>query len=200
MVVTSEQIKKLRDETSISVMQCKKALEEAGGDMEKALMLLKKKSGEIAQKKAERDLKAGIVNAYLHSSGTAGAIIELNSESDFVAKNPEFKTLSYDIAMHIVAMNPKYIKREDVNPEELKKIEAMFAEEVEKTGAGKTEDIKKKMLEGKISAYLAQMTLMEQAYIKNGDQTIGDLVKMYIQKFGEKIEVARFVRFSVLEK
>lgn len=200
MAITSDQIKQLRDKTGISVMQCKKALEEANGDMDKALMLLKKKSGEIAEKKAERELKAGVVNAYLHSSGTAGAIIELNSESDFVAKNPEFKTLSYDIAMHIVAMNPKYIKREDVDPDELKKIEAMFAEEVEKTGAGKPEEIKKKMLEGKISAYLAQMTLIDQPYIKNNDQTVGDLIKMYVQKFGEKIEVARFSRFSVLEK
>ncbi|MEI6296658.1 MAG: elongation factor Ts [bacterium] len=198
MAITSEQIKKIRDLTNVSVMQCKRALEEAGGDEAKALLLLSKKGTEIAQKKAERTLGAGVVVSYVHSSGTAGSLIELNSESDFVAKNEGFKALAYDIAMHIVAMKPEYLKPEDVPADAVAKVEKMFAEEVEK--ANKPEEIKKKMLEGKISSYFGERTLLKQAYIKNPDQTIEDLIKAHIQKFGEKIEVARFTRFSVLDK
>ena len=179
-------------------MQCKKALEDAGGDWDKAVTFLKKKGNEVAEKKSDRELKAGIVHAYLHSSGTAGAIIELNSESDFVAKNDAFKVLAYDIAMHIVAMKPEYIKDEDISSEMKDKVKSMFVEEVEKSG--KPEEIKKKMLEGKISTYLGEKTLLKQSFVKDPNQTVEDLIKAHIQKFGERIEVRRFARFSTLDK
>ncbi|HBM45503.1 MAG: Elongation factor Ts [Parcubacteria group bacterium GW2011_GWF2_38_76] len=199
MAITTEQIKKLRDLTGgISIMQCRKALEEAGGDEAKALLLLSKKGAEVAAKKSERTLGAGVVQSYVHSNGTVGALIELNSESDFVAKNEAFKALAYDIAMHIVALKPEYLKEEDVPAETLEKIGKMFSEEVEKSN--KPEEIKKKMLEGKIASYVGERTLLKQPFIKNPDQTIEDLIKTYIQKFGEKIEIARFARFSVLDK
>ncbi|HRY62259.1 MAG TPA: elongation factor Ts [Candidatus Paceibacterota bacterium] len=199
MAITTEQIKKLRDLTGgVSVMQCRKALEDAEGDEAKALLLLSKKGAEVAAKKQERTLGAGIVQAYVHSSATMGALVELNSESDFVAKNEAFKALAYDIAMHIVALKPEYLKESDVPADALDKISKMFAEEVEKSN--KPEDIKKKMLEGKIASYVGERTLLKQPFIKNPDQTIEDLIKAHIQKFGEKIEIARFARFSVLDK
>lgn len=199
MAITTEQIKKLRDLTGgISIMQCRKALEEAGGDEAKALLLLSKKGAEVAAKKSERTLGAGVVRSYVHSNGTMGSLVELNSESDFVSKNEAFGALAYDIAMHIVALKPEYLKESDVPAETLEKIGGMFAEEVEKSN--KPEDIKKKMLEGKIASYIGERTLLKQPFIKNPDQTIEDLIKVYIQKFGEKIEIARFARFSVLDK
>jgi elongation factor Ts len=198
MAITTEQIKKIRDLTGVSVMQCRKALEEAEGDEQKALLLLSKKGAEVAAKKSERTLGAGVVQTYVHSNGNVGAMIELNSESDFVAKNEEFRALAYDIAMHIVALKPEYLREEDVPADKKDEISKMFAEEVAKTN--KPEDIKAKMLEGKISAYVSERTLLKQPFVKNPDQTIDDLIKSYIQKFGEKIEIARFARFSVLDK
>lgn len=196
-MVTSDQIKDLRDKTGISVMQCKKALEDAGGDMNKAIELLKKKSGEIAVKKSERTLGAGVVASYVHSSSKVGALVELNCETDFVAKNQEFKDLAYEIAMHVTASNPKYVKIEDVTEDVKQKAAGLFKDEVD--ASGKPEDIKAKMLEGKISAYLNERVLLNQPFIKNPDETVGDLVKKAIQKFGEKIEVAKFNRIAVLE-
>jgi len=197
-MISTDQIKKLRDMSGVSVMQCKKALEEAGGDWDKALLCLKKKGTEVAEKKSERTLGAGIVATYIHANGSAGALIELNSESDFVSRNEGFKALAYDIAMHITAMNPEFVKDEDISEDEKEKARKMFSEEVEKSG--KPEDIKKKMLDGKISTFFGERTLLKQPFVKNPDQTIEDLIKTYIQKFGEKIEVARFARFSVLDK
>ncbi len=197
-MVTTEQIKQLRDDTGVSVMQCKKALEEAGGDMTKALSLLKKKSADIASKKSERKLGAGIVQSYIHSSQTLGAILELNCETDFVARNEEFKTLAYDIAMHIAASNPEFIKMEDINDDVKQSIVALFVEEVQRSD--KPEDIKKKMLEGKVSTYLKERTLLEQPFVKSPEETVGDLVKKAVQKFGENIEVSKFHRLSVLDR
>ncbi len=197
-MITTEQIKELRDSTGVSVMQCKKALEDAGGDWDKALMLLKKKGSEVAEKKAERTLGAGIVTSYIHSNGNVGVLIELNSESDFVAKNEAFKTLAYDIAMHIAALNPEYVKEGDITEELREKVSAMFREEVQKSD--KPEEIKNKMLEGKISSFLGERTLLKQPFVKDPSITIEDLIKAHTQKFGERIEVRRFSRFSILDK
>jgi len=197
-MITTEKIKELRDLTGVSIMQCKKALEDASGDWDKALMLLKKKGAEVAEKKAERTLGAGIVHSYIHANGSVGVLLELNSESDFVAKNEAFKALAYDIAMHIAAMNPEYVKDEDVSSGEMEKVSKMFKEEVDKSD--KPEDIKKKMLEGKITTYLGERTLLKQAFIKDPNLTIAGLIESHIQKFGERIEVRRFSRFSILDK
>ncbi len=196
MAITTEQIKELRDQTGISVMQCKKALEEAKGDMEKALVLLRKKGAEVAAKKGDRVVGAGTIASYIHSNGLVGAMVELSSETDFVANNEEFKKLAHDIAMHITATKPEYLKKEDISPEVRQKATEVFAEEVK----GKPDNIKEKILEGKLSSYFGERILLEQPYIKNPDVTIGGLIEGAIQKFGEKVQVSRFSRFELLGK
>lgn len=195
-MVTTEQIKELRDMTGVSVMQCKKALEEAGGDMEKAVVILRKKGGEAANKKADRTLGAGLVQAYVHSNGTVASLVELTCETDFVSGNPEFKTLAYDLAMHVAAANPEFLLKTDIDEKARKTAEEVFAKEVE----GKPEDMKAKILAGKLDAYFKERVLMEQVYIKNPEMTIANLIEAAVQKFGEKVQVARFVRFSVLNR
>ena len=163
-MITTELVKRLRDKTGISVMQCKKALEEVGGNMEKAVALLQKKSAEIMAKKGNRTLGSGVIASYIHATGTVGTMVELLCETDFVAKNEEFMKLARDIAMHATATNPKFLKSEDM------------------TGGGQTEDV-----------------LLLQPFIKNPEITITNLVEQAVQKFGEKIEISRFVRYSVSE-
>lgn len=195
-MITTEQIKDLRDKTGISVMQVKKALEDAGGDVEKALILLRKKGADIAAKKTERALKSAVIASYIHGLGTVGAMVELACETDFVAKNEEFKNLAYNIAMQVAATNPEYLKMEDISEEAKKKATEVFEAEV----VGKPADMKAKILEGKIKSYFKDKVLLEQTYIKNPEQTIKDLIQAAIQKFGENTEVIRYVRFGVLEK
>lgn len=195
-MITTEQIKELRDKTGVSVMQCKKALEEAGGEMDKALIILRKKGSDIASKKSDRTLGSGRIASYIHGNGNVGSIIELRSETDFVSNNEEFHTLAHNIAMQVAASNPTYLKADDVTEEEKKKI----LEVLEKEVAGKPDNIKDKILKGKLDSYLADKILLEQAFIKDGNMKIKDLIETAIQKFGEKIEVARFARFSALEK
>lgn len=192
-MITTDQIKELRDATGVSVMQCRKALEEAGGDMQKAVIILQKISKDAAQKKSDRKLGAGVVQAYIHSTGTVGAMVELSCETDFVAKNEDFKALAYDIAMHITALNPEFLKKEDVSEEAKKVALEVFQKEVE----GKPENIKEKILEGKLDAYFGDKTLLEQPFVKNPDLTIKNLIENAVQKFGEKTEITRFSRFAV---
>ncbi|MFA6158439.1 MAG: elongation factor Ts [Candidatus Paceibacterota bacterium] len=188
---TTDLIKELRDATGVSVMQCKKALEEAGGDKDKALVILKKKGAEAAAKKGDRTLGAGMIQAYIHSTGAVGVMIELGCETDFVAKNPEFKQLAYDIAMHIAASKPEFLKREQITEADRAVAESVFAQEVE----GKPEAIKAQILEGKLAAYFSDRVLLEQPFIKNPDLTIAGVLSEGVQKFGEKIEIVRFVRY-----
>lgn len=194
MAITTEQIKQLRDKTGISVMQCKKALEEALGDEAKALVILQKKSGEIASKKADRTLGAGAVNAYIHPDRTVGSMVLLSCETDFVAKNEEFISLAYDIAMHVAAINPEFLKPEDV-PEEVRgKAKEIFAKEVE--AMDKPAAVKEKALEGKLSTYFGERILLKQLFVKDDSITVEKLIEKATQKFGEKIEISRFERFS----
>ncbi len=195
-MVTTDQIKELRDSTGVSVMQCKKALLEAGGDKNKALLILKKKSRDIADKKSGRALGAGVVQAYIHAGGTVGVMVELSSETDFVAKNEEFKKMAYDIAMHIAASNPEYLKNEDIPDEARKAAGEMMEREIDAQGK-KDGVMRDKILKGKLDAYFAERVLLSQPFIKNSDITIGGLIDQAIQKFGEKIELSRFARFSV---
>lgn len=194
-VITTELIKELRDKTGISIMQCKKALEEAGGDMEKALVILRKKSGEISAKKGDRIFKAGTIQAYIHANGNVGTILELNCESDFVSGNEEFIALARNIAMHVTATNPKFLRKEDITEEDKKAAKEVFENEVK----GKPEAVKKTILDGKLNAYFAEMVLMDQPFIKNSEMTIQQLIDAAVQKFGEKMAVGRFKRFKVLE-
>lgn len=193
-MITTDQIKELRDATGVSVMQCKKALEEAAGDMDKAILLLRKKSGDVASKKAERELGAGTVAAYVHNNKSVGAMVILSCETDFVSKNEEFQKLAYDIAMHVAATNPPYLKREDVPEEEMKKATEVLANEVPKD---KPEEIRTKILQGKIDEFLKTKVLLEQPFIKDESQTISQLLQSAVQKFGERTEVAKFARFTV---
>ena len=195
-MITTEQVKELRDQTGVSIMQCKKALEEAGGDKDKALVILQKKSGAMAAKKMDRVLKAGAVQAYVHSNKNVAAMAELSCETDFVSDNEEFLKLAYDIALHIAAMNPQYLKKEDVTEEARKTATEVFEAEVK----DKPENIRGKILQSKLDAYFGEKTLLEQPFVKNPELTIGKMVELAIQKFGEKIEIRRFARFSVLEK
>ena len=164
MAITAEEIKELRDQTGISVMQCKRALEEAGGDRAKALEILKAQSGVIAQKKGDRALGAGTVAAYIHTTKTVGALVTLSCETDFVAKNEEFTRLAYDIAMQVVATEPSYLSKADMP-----------------AGAPAGE---------------AERVLLDQPFIKDPTHTIGELIAVAVQKFGERIVIAKFIRFS----
>lgn len=194
-MITTEQIKELRDMTGISVMQCKKALEEAGGDKDKALALLRKKSGDIAAKKEGRELGAGVIESYIHNTKTVGVLVELSCETDFVARNEGFVALARDIAMHTAAMNPEYVDESYISDEARAKATELFKKEVEESG--KPADIKEKMMEGKLSSYFAERTLLAQPFVKDPNVTIKQLIDGGVQKFGEKIAVARFVRFAV---
>lgn len=191
--ISIEDVKKLRDETGVSIMQCKKALEEAGGDFEKAKLILRKISAQIAEKKAERELGAGAVQAYVHAGNTVAGVVVLACETDFVAKNEEFVNLAKDIAMHVAAMAPQYLSREDVSEEDLNKAKEFFAEEVK----DKPEDIKDKIIEGKLNSYFKDKVLLEQEFIKDSSKTIKDLLSEATQKFGERVDIVRFERFSV---
>lgn len=193
MAITTEQIKELRDKTGISVMQCKKALEEAGGDMEKAIIILRKAGAASAAKKSDRSLGAGVIAAYIHGNGSVGVMLELGCETDFVSGNAEFKAVAYDIAMHIAAQNPEFISMDQIDEAAKAKAAEVFAKEVE----GKPEDMKAKILEGKLDAYFKERVLMEQPFIKNPDITVGDLVNGAIQKFGEKTQIVRFTRYAI---
>ena len=188
-----EQVKELREKTGISIMQCKKALEDASGDMDKALVLLQKRGAEIAAKKSERTLKSARIISYVHGLGTVGVLVELCSESDFVSKNEAFAALGKDIAMQIAATNPAYLKKEEINQEEKDKVLSAFADEVK----GKPEAMKEKILNGKLDSFFKERILLEQDFIKDPSMTVNTLIQNAIQKFGEKIEVARFVRFNV---
>ena len=192
MAITSEQVKELRDMTGISVMQCKAALEEAGGDKQKALLILSKKSGTSAEKKSDRTLGAGTVASYIHANKEIGSMVVLRSETDFVSKNEEFVTLARELALQVAATNPIVVKREDLSAEKLEEIKGIFVKEVE----GKPDNLKDQILSGKVDAYLKEMVLLEQAYIKDPDKKIRDLIDAAVQKFGERVEIERFARFS----
>jgi len=188
-----ELVKELREKTGISIMQCKKALEDAGGDMNKATVLLQKKGAEVAAKKAERTLKSSRIVSYVHGLGTVGVLVELCSESDFVSKHEDFAALGKDIAMQIAATNPAFIKKEEITQEEKDKVLVVLTDEVK----DKPEAMREKILNGKMDAFFKERILLEQDFIKDPSITINTLIQNATQKFGEKIEIARYVRFNV---
>jgi elongation factor Ts len=193
MEITSAQLKELRDLTGISVMQCKKALEEASGDMDKAKIILQKKGGEIALKKSDRELGAGAIGSYVHGTHEVATLVLLACETDFVSKNAEFVALARDIAMHVAAQNPLYITRDEVDEVALTKAKEVFMTEV----VGKPAEMQEKILAGKLDAYFKDRILLEQPFIKDEEKTIGDLISNAIQKFGENVVVREITRMSV---
>jgi len=192
-MATTEQIKELRDITGVSIMQCKKALEEAGNDMEKAQVILRKQSALIANKKADRELGAGVAAAYTHAGGAVVAAVVLACETDFVSKNEEFSKLAYDIAMHVAAMAPQFKSREEVQESDLRAAREVFETEA----ANIPEPMRTKAVEGKIDSYLKDKVLLEQPFVKDPTVTIREMLDRAVQKFGEKVEVIRFERLSV---
>ena len=192
-MVTTENVKELRDLTGVSIMQCKKALEEAKGDIEKAKVLLAKKGAAVAAKKADRNLGAGVVQAYVHGTNEVAAVVVLSCETDFVAKNEEFVKLAYDIAMQVAATSPQFIKKDEVKAKDMKAAKEVFTEEVK----DKPKEMQKKILEGKLNSYFKDKILLEQAFIKDADKTIQGLIDEATQKFGERIELSAIERFAV---
>jgi elongation factor Ts len=193
MAITTEHIKELREETGVSIMQCKKALEEAEGDMEKAKIILRKSSSAVAAKKSGRLLGSGVAQAYVHAGNTVVGAVVLACETDFVAKNEEFVKLAYDIAMHVAAMSPSFISRADVDDADVVSAREVF----EKEASDKSEDVRAKIVEGKMNSFLSERVLLEQPFVKNPEVTIHALIDAATQKFGEKIEVTRMERLTV---
>ena len=191
MEITTDRIKELRDMTGVSVMQCKKALLEAGGDLDSAVVILKKHSAASALKSANRTLTAGLIGWYVHD-GTIGAMVLLSCETDFVAKNPDFGTLAREIAMQVAATNPSYTTADEIPQEAKQTATAVFQGEI----ADKPKDMQAKILEGKLANYFRDQVLLEQPFIKDESKTVRDLLNEATQKFGERVEVSRFVRLS----
>jgi len=193
--ITASMVGELRARTGAGLMDCKKALSEAAGDEEAAIAILKKKGVATAAKKAGRDASEGLIESYIHLGGKVGVLLELNCESDFVAKNDAFKQLAKDICMHIAASGPICVGRADVPADVLEKEREVAASQAE----GKPAQAIEKIVEGKLNKYISQIALLEQPYVKNPDQTIQELLTDQIQKIGENIQVKRFSRFQVGE-
>lgn len=197
MGITASDVKTLREKTGAGMMDCKKALTEANGDMEKAIELLREKGLAAAVKKSGRIAAEGIVDSYIHLGGKIGVLLEVNCETDFVAKTDEFRALVKDIAMQIAAANPKYLRKEDVDTAELEKEREILRAQA--LNEGKPEKIVDKMVEGRIQKYYKEVCLLEQPFVKDPDKSVQDLVTEKIAKIGENISVRRFVRYEMGE-
>lgn len=191
MEISIDVVKKLREATGLSVMQCRKALEEADGDIEKAEVILRKRSSEAADKKSDREIGAGAVGMYLHDKAI-GAMVLLSSETDFVSKNPEFETLACELAMQVAATNPQYLTADEIDQAAKDAAMAVFKEEVK----DKPAEMQEKILGGKMESYFRDSVLLNQPYIKDESKTIKQLIDEASQKFGERVEVSKFSRFS----
>lgn len=193
--ITAAMVKELREKTGAGMMDCKKALQESGGDLEKAIDFLRKKGIAKAEKKSAREVKDGLVEAYIHAGGKLGVLVELNCETDFVAKTDEFKELARNLAMQIAATNPIAIRREDIPREVIdRELEIYKASAKEQ---GKPEHILEKIATGRLEKFYAEQVLEEQAFIRDPDKTIKDVITEVIAKLGENITVHRFARFRI---
>jgi len=195
--ITAALVKELRERTGAGMMDCKKALSATDGDLEKAIDFLREKGLAAAAKKAGRVAAEGLVEAYIHGGGRIGVLVEVNCETDFVAKTDAFKELVKDIAMHIAATNPSYLKREEVPTAELEHEQAVLAEQAR--NEGKPEKIIEKKVAGRIEKYYKEVCLMEQPFVKDPDKTISDLITESIAKIGENISIRRFTRYQLGE-
>ena len=196
MSITADMVKELREKTGAGMMDCKKALTDTNGNMEKAVEVLREKGLAAVAKKAGRIAAEGLVEAYIHG-GRIGVLVEVNSETDFVAKNQEFKDFVRDVALQIAASNPLYVKKEEVPQDEIEKEKEILRKQA--LNEGKPEKIVDKMVEGRIEKYYKEVCLLEQPFVKNPDLTIGALLSEKIAKIGENLSIRRFVRFEVGE-
>lgn len=195
--ISAKLVKQLRDKCGVGFLECKKALVEANGDLEKAAVVLRKRGVSMAQKKAGREAKEGVVGSYIHTGGKLGVLVEINCESDFVARTDQFQELVKDVAMHVAAADPRFIRREDVNEEVVAKEREI--QRARALGEGKPEKIVDKIVEGRMAKFYEEVCLLEQPFIKDGSKTVKDLVTAKIAELGENITVSRMVRFKVGE-
>ncbi|MGB2631015.1 MAG: translation elongation factor Ts [Candidatus Omnitrophota bacterium] len=191
-----DNIKKLRFKTSAGVMECKEALKESKGDIEKAVEILRKKGIAKAAKKASREAKQGVIESYVHMGNRIGVLVELNCETDFVARNHEFRKVAKELAMQVAAANPLYVTKEDVAPEAIEKEKEIFRSQI----TGKPENVMEKIVEGKVGKYFSEVCLLEQPFIRDPNVKIKDLITQLIAKIGENIVVKRFARFELGEE
>jgi len=197
MHIDSKLVKELRDRTGAGIMDCKKALVEAEGDIEKAIEILRKLGIAKAEKKLDREAKDGRIDAYIHPGAKLGVLIEVNCETDFVASTDEFKELVHNLAMQVAAANPIAVKREDIPKEIIEREKKIYEEQARKEG--KPEKVIEKIVQGRLEKFYQEVCLLEQPYIKDPNITVYDLIKQYIAKLGENIVVKRFARFKIGE-
>ena len=193
--ISAAMVSELRNKTGAPMMDCKKALVESNGNMDDAITWLRKRGTSVMAKKASRATLEGSVASYIHAGGKIGVLVEVNCESDFVARTEDFKELVHDVAMHIAATDPKYIKKEDVTPEALEKEKDIYREQAAKTG--KPANVVEKIVEGKMSKFYEEVCLLEQPFIKDQTMSVNQLIASKIGKLGESIAVRRFARFKV---
>jgi len=193
--ITAQMVKDLRDKTNAGMMDCKRALGETEGDMEKSVDLLRQKGLAVAAKRADRATSEGVVECYIHGGGKLGVMVEVGCETDFVAKTDGFKEFARDIAMHIAAVNPVSVGRDDVPAEMVEREKEIYSAQA--LESGKPENIVEKIVTGKIEKYLSEICLMEQKYVKNPDLSIQDLLNELVAKMGENISIKRFARFQI---
>lgn len=196
--VSIEKIKELREKTGVGVNDCKKALEETGGDIQKAVDYLREKGIAAAAKKTLRTAKEGLIYAYIHSNEKLGVLLEINCETDFVARTEDFKELAKDVAMQIAAMSPQYVKREDIPQDVIEKEKEIYKAQIK--DSKKPENVIEKIVNGKLEKFYSEVCLLEQPFIKDDKITIDSIIKEKISKLGENIVVKRFTRFVVGEK
>jgi elongation factor Ts len=197
MAITAEQVKQLRDKTGAGMMECKAALTEAGGNIEEAITLLRKRGLAQAAKRAGRATAQGTIGSYIHLGGRIGVLLEVNCESDFVARTDDFNNLVREVAMHIAAADPKWVRREDVPEEAIEKEKAIYRAQME--GSGKPAPVIEKIVEGKLGSFYSQFVLLDQPTIRDPSVSVSQLVAQASAKTGENIQVGRFVRFRVGE-
>jgi len=196
-VISSEVVKKLRDKTGAGMMDCKNALTETNGDMELAIDYLRKKGAAVAAKRADRETNQGVVEAYIHAGGRIGAMVELNCETDFVAKTPGFKQLAHDIAMQVAAMTPQYVSREQIPQAVIEKELEIY--KIQAQNEGKPAQFAEKISQGRLEKFYQETVLIEQSFIKDSGKTIKDIIDEETAKVGEKITVRRFLRYHLGE-
>jgi elongation factor Ts len=193
--ISAAQVKELRDKSGAPMMDCKKALAEAKGDLEEAIVLLRKRGTAVAERKAGRATSEGSVSSYIHAGGKIGVLLEVNCESDFVARTDDFKELVHDISMHIAASDPKFVRKEDVTPEAFEREKDIYLAQA--VASGKPAHIAEKMVAGKMEKFYEEVCLLEQPFIKDQTVSISQLIATKIGKLGENIAVRRFARFKV---
>lgn len=195
MAVSNDLVKHLRELTGSSITLCKKVLEETGGDMEKAMSLLKKSSEALAAKKSGRTTGAGLIETYVHGTKKVGVMLELRCETDFVARNEQFQKLAHEIALHIAGIKPIYVNKDEIPEEAKAEAQRLFAEEA--GSLGKSPEMTAKIVEGKMEAHFRDVSLLSQPFVKDPAFTVEEMIKRSIAHFGEKIEVARFARYEL---